>query len=255
MQDDGGSLVCRRCGSRATGGVPELWLGGAGVDPSRSQPDARGDRGGRRPSGWEVTGESESLPDCDVSSARKPCCTGPDGPTWSRSSTSTPSCSRPGTGPASRRWRCWRAPPGSSAPAAVAGGCWCRRSCPHHEVLLAVLHADPSRAVKVELEPAASCSACRRSLRWRRSRAPEPMRSPPRPGLEASSSGDACCCERRLEALGAAISATPRPKGPRLRIAVDLPDDVPQCRTHGPATRLRSLSRWPGEPYAGFGSR
>ncbi len=92
---------------------------------------------------------------------------------------------------------------------------------PRHEVLQAVLFADPSRAAKIELD--------RRRL----------LGLPPfaalaevsgngadvfaaATGLEASSTGDVVLLRAPTwDQLGAAISATPRPKGSRLRIEVD----------------------------------
>ena len=51
MQDDTGSLVCRRCGTVAARRLPELRLRRAVADSTRRQPAARGDRGRRRPTG------------------------------------------------------------------------------------------------------------------------------------------------------------------------------------------------------------
>jgi primosomal protein N' (replication factor Y) len=94
---------------------------------------------------------------------------------------------------------------------------------PRHEVLQAVLHADPSRVSKVELArrellglpPFAALAAVTGAGAGEFSAAT---------GLEASSTGDAVLLRARTwDALGAAIAATPRPKGSRLRIEVDPP--------------------------------
>jgi len=94
---------------------------------------------------------------------------------------------------------------------------------PRHEVLQAVLHADPSRLAKVETE--------RRQL----------LGLPPfsalaavsgagaidfasASGLESSADGDVVLLRAdSWDRLGRALESTPRPKGSRLRIAVDPP--------------------------------
>ena len=70
---------------------------------------------GRRPTPWRRPRSS---------SGPRPCCTAPARHLWSCSSTSTTSCSRPATGPASRLWRCWRSPPASSAADAAPAASW-----------------------------------------------------------------------------------------------------------------------------------
>jgi primosomal protein N' (replication factor Y) len=92
---------------------------------------------------------------------------------------------------------------------------------PRHEVLQAVLHADPSRAAKVELSrrellglpPFAALAAVSGAGATEFAEAT---------GLEASSSGDVVLLRGPTwDELGAAIASTPRPKGSRLRIEVD----------------------------------
>ena len=92
---------------------------------------------------------------------------------------------------------------------------------PRHEVLQAVLHADPSRVVKVELSrrellglpPFAALAAISGTGADAFAEAT---------GLEASSSGDVVLLRAPTwDALGAAMAATPRPKGSRLRVEVD----------------------------------
>ena len=95
---------------------------------------------------------------------------------------------------------------------------------PRHEVLQAVLHADPSRVSKVELAPAraAGSAAVRRAgrgdgCRRRRVRRGDRARGLVRPATSMLLRAPT------WDALGAAIAATPRPKGSRLRIEVDPP--------------------------------
>ncbi len=92
---------------------------------------------------------------------------------------------------------------------------------PRHEVLQAVLHADPSRAAKVELSrrellglpPFAALAAVSGAGAAEFAAAT---------GLEASSASDVMLLRAPTwDELGAAIAATPRPKGARLRIEVD----------------------------------
>jgi len=92
---------------------------------------------------------------------------------------------------------------------------------PRHEVLQAVLHADPSRAAKVELSrrellglpPFAALAAVSGGGASEFAEAT---------GLEASSSGDVVLLRASTwDELGASIASTPRPKGSRLRIEMD----------------------------------
>jgi primosomal protein N' (replication factor Y) (superfamily II helicase) len=92
---------------------------------------------------------------------------------------------------------------------------------PRHEVLQAVLHADPARAAKVELSrrellglpPFAALAAVSGTGAAEFAAAT---------GLEASTDGDVVLLRAATwEHLGQAIEATPRPKGTRLRIEVD----------------------------------
>jgi primosomal protein N' (replication factor Y) len=92
---------------------------------------------------------------------------------------------------------------------------------PRHEVLQAVLFADPSRAAKVEmsrrellgLPPFAALAAVSGGGASEFAAAT---------GLEASSAGDLVLLRASTwGALGGALTATPRPKGSRLRLEVD----------------------------------
>jgi primosomal protein N' (replication factor Y) len=92
---------------------------------------------------------------------------------------------------------------------------------PRHEVLQAVLLADPGRAARVELSrrellrlpPFAALAAVSGSGASEFAAAT---------GLEASSSGGAVLLRAPTwEDLGVALAAAPRPKGSRLRIEVD----------------------------------
>jgi primosomal protein N' (replication factor Y) len=92
---------------------------------------------------------------------------------------------------------------------------------PRHEVLQSVLYADPSRAAKVELTrreelglpPFAALAAVSGTGAGVFAAAT---------GLEHSSNGDAVLLRASTwDELGAALAATPRPKGSRLRVEVD----------------------------------
>jgi primosomal protein N' (replication factor Y) len=94
---------------------------------------------------------------------------------------------------------------------------------PRHEVLQAVLHADPSRVSKVELSrrellglpPFAALAAISGTGAADYAAAT---------GLEASSTGDRVLLRAATwDELGAALARTPRPKGSRLRVEVDPP--------------------------------
>lgn len=92
---------------------------------------------------------------------------------------------------------------------------------PRHEVLQAVLYADPSRAAKVELRrrellglpPFAALAAVS---------GPGAHEFAVATGLEAAPAGDSILLRAASwDLLGDALSATPRPKGSRVRIEVD----------------------------------
>ncbi|HEY7628053.1 MAG TPA: hypothetical protein VH761_13345 [Ilumatobacteraceae bacterium] len=92
---------------------------------------------------------------------------------------------------------------------------------PRHEVLQAVLHADPSRAAKVELQrrqmlglpPFAALAAVS---------GPGSAEFAPATGLEAAPAGDTILLRAESwEQMGRALAATPRPKGSRVRVEVD----------------------------------
>lgn len=92
---------------------------------------------------------------------------------------------------------------------------------PRHEVLQAVLYADPSRAAKVELQrrellglpPFAALAAVS---------GPGSDEFAAATGLEAALAGDTLLLRAESwDVLGKALSATPRPKGSRIRVEVD----------------------------------
>ncbi|MDP9464944.1 MAG: hypothetical protein M3P52_09995, partial [Actinomycetota bacterium] len=221
MQDDAGSLVCRRCemirpvvcqhcGSGA------LSLLRPGVSRLREEIAAAAGR----PVGM-VTGETESLPDCDV-------LIGTEAVLHRAVSADVVAFLDLDAELLAPRYRAGEQAMALLARAArLVGG---RRGggrllvqtfLPRHEVLQAVLHADPSRAAKVELS--------RRQL----------LGLPPftalasvsgagasefaaATGLEASSAGDVVLLRAATwDELGTALAATARPKGSRLRIEVD----------------------------------
>ena len=111
-------------------------------------------------------------------------------------------------------------------PRAAGGRLLVQTFLPHHEVLQAVLHADPTPLVDGRVGRAASCSGCRRSAPSRRSTAPAPRSSPRPRGLESAVSGRAACCVRAADWTARSAPPWPRrrvPKGSRLRVAVDPP--------------------------------
>ncbi|MEP7114407.1 MAG: hypothetical protein ABI862_14165 [Ilumatobacteraceae bacterium] len=221
MQDDTGSLVCRRCGTTRPVvcqkcGSGALSLIRPGVSRLREEIEAAAGR----PVGM-VTGDTESLPNCDVligteavlhRAGRADVVAFLDldaellAPRY-----------RAGEQAMALLARAARLMGGRSA----GGRLLVQTFLPRHEVLQAVLHADPSRAAKVELSrrellglpPFAALASISGSGATEFAAAT---------GLEASSSGDVVLLRAPTwDALGSALSATPRPKGSRLRIEVD----------------------------------
>jgi len=221
MQDDSGSLVCRRCGTVRpvvchNCGSGALSLIRPGVSRLREEIEAAA----ARPVGL-VTGDSESMPDCDV-------LIGTEAVLHRAGKADVVAFLDLDGELLAPRYRAAEQAMALLARAArLVGG---RRRggrllvqtfLPRHEVLQAVLHADPSRAAKVELSrrellglpPFAALAAVSGGGVTEFAEAT---------GLEASSSGDVVLVRAPTwDELGAAIAATPRPKGSRLRIEVD----------------------------------
>ena len=99
---------------------------------------------------------------------------------------------------------------------------------PRHEVVRAALLADPGRLVEPErarrrllgLPPFAALAAISRRRQRRRRRRPARAID----GIEVGGAAGAYTARAATwEALGRAITSVPRPKGSRLRVAVDPP--------------------------------
>ena len=221
MQDDEGALVCRRCATVRpivcqSCGSGALSLIRPGVSRMREEIEAAAGR----PAGM-VTGDSESLPDCDVLIGTEAVLHRARGADVVAFLDLDAELLAP-------RYRAAEQAMALLARAARlvgvrsgGGRLLVQTFLPRHEVLQAVLHADPSRVAKVELR--------RRAL----------LGLPPftalaaisgvgatefaaATGLESSSAGDVVLLRAPTwDELGAALTATPRPKGSRLRIEVD----------------------------------
>jgi primosomal protein N' (replication factor Y) len=221
VQDDSGSLVCRRCLTIRpvvcqTCGSGALSLIRPGVSRLREEIEAAAGR----PVGM-VTGDSDSLPDCNVLIGTEAV------------------LHRAGTADVvafldldaellAPRYRAAEQAMALLARAArLVGGrsgggrLLVQTFLPRHEVLQAALHADPSRVSRVELSrremlglpPFAALAAVSGT---------GAIEFAETTGLESSSSGDIVLLRAPTwDLLGAAIAATPRPKGSRLRIEVD----------------------------------
>jgi primosomal protein N' (replication factor Y) (superfamily II helicase) len=223
MQDDDGSLTCHRCGTVRpvvcqNCGSGALSLIRPGVSRLREEIEAAAGR----PAGM-VTGDSETLPDCDV-------LIGTEAVLHRANRADVVAFLDLDAELLAPRYRAAEQAMALLARAARLVGA--RRGggrllvqtfLPRHEVLQAVLHADPSRVAKVELArrellglpPFAALAAVTGAGAGEFAAAT---------GLEASSTGDAVLLRAATwDALGAAIAATRRPKGSRLRIAVDPP--------------------------------
>src|SRR4029079_14681725 len=223
MQDDAGTLVCRRCftvrpvvcQNCGSGAVSLIRLG---VGRLREEIEAAAGR----PVGL-VTGESESLPDCDVLVGTEAVLhraghadvvafldldaelLAPRYRAAEQAMTLLVGAARLGGG-------------GSGGGRLVA-----QTFLPRHEVLQAVLHADPSRLAKVETErrqllgrpPFSALAAVSGAGGIEFSHAHR---------LRASADGDVVLLRAdSWDRLGQALESTPRPKGSRLRMAVDPP--------------------------------
>jgi primosomal protein N' (replication factor Y) len=221
MQDDSGSLVCRRCGTARpvvcqNCGSGALSLIRPGVSRLREEIEAAA----ARPVGL-VTGDSESLPACDV-------LIGTEAVLHRAGKADVVAFLDLDGELLAPRYRAAEQAMSLLARAArLVGGrsgggrLLVQTFLPRHEVLQAVLHADPSRAAKVELSrrellglpPFAALAAVSGAGASEFAEAT---------GLEASSSGDVVLLRAPTwDELGAAIASTPRPKGSRLRIEVD----------------------------------
>jgi primosomal protein N' (replication factor Y) (superfamily II helicase) len=222
-QADDGSLVCARCATLRpvvcqACGSGALSLVRPGVSRLREEIEAAANR----PVGV-VTGESESLPDCDV-------LIGTEAVLHRAGHAHMVAFLDLDAELLAPRYRAGEQAMALLARAArLVGGrsgggrLLVQTFLPRHEVLQAVLYADPSRAAKVELSrrellglpPFAALAAISGGGAGEYATAT---------GLEASSSGDVVLLRAPTwEKLGAALAATPRPKGSRLRIEVDPP--------------------------------
>jgi primosomal protein N' (replication factor Y) len=220
-QDDSGTLVCRRCATTRpvvcqNCGSGALSLIRPGVGRLREEIEAAAGR----PVGM-VTGASDSLPECDV-------LIGTEAVLHRAARADVVAFLDLDAELLAPRYRAGEQAMALLARAArLVGG---RRGggrllvqtfLPRHEVLQAVLHADPARAAKVELSrrellglpPFAALAAVSGTGAAEFAAAT---------GLEASTDGDVVLLRAATwEQLGQAIEATPRPKGTRLRIEVD----------------------------------
>ena len=221
VQDDSGSLACKRCGTlrpvvcqRCGSGA--LSLIRPGVSRLREEIEAAAGR----PVGM-VTGDSDSLPDCDV-------LIGTEAVLHRAKRADVVAFLDLDAELLAPRYRA-----GEQAMALLAraarlvgdrnggGRLLVQTFLPRHEVLQAVLHADPSRVAKVELSrrellglpPFTALAAISGAGASEYAAAT---------GLEASSAGDVVLLRAPTwDALGTALTATPRPKGSRLRLEVD----------------------------------
>lgn len=221
MQDDTGSLVCHRCATTRpvvcqNCGSGALSLLRPGVSRLREEIEAAA----ARPAGM-VTGDTGSLPDCDV-------LIGTEAVLHRAGRADIVAFLDLDAELLAPRYRAGEQAMALLARAArLVGGregggrILVQTFLPRHEVLQAVLHADPPRAAKVELSrrellglpPFAALAAVSGGGAGEFATAT---------GLEASSAGDTVLLRAPTwEQLGTAIAATPRPKGSRLRIEVD----------------------------------
>ena len=221
MQDDTGTLVCHRCGMIRPVvcqhcGSGALSLLRPGVSRLREEIEAAAGR----PVGM-VTGDTESLPDCDV-------LVGTEAVLHRAGRADVVAFLDLDAELLAPRYRAGeQAMALLSRAARLVGGrsnggrLLVQTFLPRHEVLQAVLHADPSRAAKVELSrrellglpPFAALAAVSGTGARSFSIAT---------GLESSESGEVVLLRASSwDDLGAAIAATPRLKGSRLRIEVD----------------------------------
>jgi primosomal protein N' (replication factor Y) (superfamily II helicase) len=221
VQDDSGSLVCRRCDTVRpvvcqNCGSGALALIRPGVSRLREEIEAAAGR----PAGV-VTGDTDSLPDCDV-------LIGTEAVLHRARHADVVAFLDLDAELLAPRYRAGEQAMALLARAARlvggrAGGgrLLVQTFLPRHEVLQAVLHADPSRAARVELSrrellglpPFAALAAVSGAAAEEFAVAT---------GLEASSAGAVVLLRAPTwDELAAAISRTPRPKSSRLRIEVD----------------------------------
>ncbi|MEP7204326.1 MAG: hypothetical protein ABI894_17070 [Ilumatobacteraceae bacterium] len=221
MQDDSGSLVCRRCLTIRpvvcqSCGSGALSLIRPGVSRLREEIEAAAGR----PVGI-VTGDSESLPDCDV-------LIGTEAVLHRAGRADVVAFLDLDAELLAPRYRAAEQAMALLARAArLVGGrngggrLLVQTFLPRHEVLQAVLHADPSRVAKVELSrremlglpPFAALAAVSGAGANEFAAAT---------GLESSSAGDVVLLRSPTwDQLGSALAVTARPKGSRLRIEVD----------------------------------
>lgn len=221
VQDDSGSLVCRRCDTVRpvvcqNCGSGALALIRPGVSRLREEIEAAAGR----PVGV-VTGDTDSLPDCDV-------LIGTEAVLHRARHADVVAFLDLDAELLAPRYRAGEQAMALLARAARlvggrAGGgrLLVQTFLPRHEVLQAVLHADPSRAAKVELNrrellglpPFAALAAVSGAAAEEFAAAT---------GLEASSAGAVVLLRAPTwDELAEAISRTPRPKSSRLRIEVD----------------------------------
>jgi primosomal protein N' (replication factor Y) (superfamily II helicase) len=221
VQDDAGSLVCRRCGTVRpvvcqSCGSGALSLLRPGVSRLREEIEAAAGR-----AVGVVTGDGESVPDCDV-------LVGTEAVLHRVGRADVVAFLDLDAELLAPRYRAGEQAMALLARAARlvgrrsgAGRLLVQTFLPRHEVLQAVLHADPSRAANVELSrrellglpPFAALAAVSGAGAGEFAAAT---------GLEASSAGDTVLLRAPTwDDLGEALAATPRPKGSRLRVEVD----------------------------------
>ncbi len=220
-QDDAGSLVCRRCAMVRpvvcqTCGSGALSLIRPGVSRMREEIEAAAGR----PVGM-VTGDSESLPNCDVLIGTEAVLHRAGRADVVAFFDLDAELLAPRYRAAEQAMSLLARAARLLGPRSAGGRLLVQTFLPRHEVLQAVLHADPSRVAKVELSrrellglpPFAALAAVSGAGAAEFATAT---------ALEASSAGEVVLLRAPTwDALGAAIAATPRPKGSRLRIEVD----------------------------------
>ena len=220
-QDDARSLVCRRCGTTRpvvcqSCGSGALSLLRPGVSRLREEIEAAAGR-----SVGIVTGDSESVPNCDV-------LIGTEAVLHRAGRADVVAFLDLDAELLAPRYRAGEQAMALLARAArlvgvrsAGGRLLVQTFLPRHEVLQAVLHADPSRMAKVELSrrellglppfTALAAVSGAGAIEFAAATA-----------LESSSTGDVVLLRAATwDVLGDAIAATPRPKGSRMRIEVD----------------------------------
>jgi primosomal protein N' (replication factor Y) (superfamily II helicase) len=221
VQDSSGSLVCQRCGTVRPVVCQNCGSGALAVlRPGVSRLREEIEAAAGRPVG-EVTGQSEAVPDQGV-------LIGTEAVLHRVSSADVVAFLDLDAELLAPRYRA-----GEQAMALLVraarlvgprrrgGRLLVQTFVPRHEVLQAVLHADPSRAAKAEmhrrqllgLPPFSALAAVSGAGAADFAAAT---------GLEASPAGDTVLLRAdSWDALGSALASTPRPRGSRLRIEVD----------------------------------